>query len=183
MGGANKEAWLELPHTLQAAGYIVLAFDFRGHGDSEGSLDPPSAAVDLTTAVSYLRSHRQVDRGRIGLVGASMGGMASVIVGAQDPGVRTVAAISSSPDAAGQFPGRVIAELSPRGFLAIGCNEDPLTKPERVRQLYDAAGAPKQIIMLECTAHANDILTTEAAPRLSATLLEWLNDHVKQAPH
>ena len=178
MGGADKESWGIVPTRLQAAGYVVLTYDFRGHGQSEGRLDPPSAAVDLNTALAYARSLRFVDGERVALVGASMGGMASVIVGADDPGVRAIAAISSSPEAAGQYPGQVVGQLSPRPFMAIGCDEDPLTLPERVRQLYEAAAPPKQLAILECAAHANDILNTSAAPRLLDLLLRWLNHYV-----
>jgi alpha-beta hydrolase superfamily lysophospholipase len=167
---------------LSAAGYAVLTYDFRGHGQSEGHLDPPSAATDLETALAYLRSHPQVDPERIGLVGASMGGMASVIVGAADSSVRTVVAISSSPDAAGQYPGQVVGQLSPRPFLTVGCDEDPITRPERVHQMYQAAGLPKRVVILECAAHANDILDTNAGPRLLDLLLLWLNSHVKTEP-
>jgi pimeloyl-ACP methyl ester carboxylesterase len=179
MGGSNKEAWGEVPALLRLAGYAVLNFDFRGHGQSDGALDPPRAATDLGTALAFLRAHPRVDGGQIGLVGASMGGIASIIVGAGDPQVRAVVAISSSPDAAGQYPGQVVGQLSPRPFLAIGCDEDPITKPERVRQLYEAASPPKQVVLLECAAHANDILETQAGPRLIELVLMWLNDHVK----
>ena len=182
MFGSNKEAWGPVPALLNGAGYAVLTYDFRGHGQSEGVLNAPSAAIDLVTALAYLRSHLFVDADRIGLVGASMGGMASVIVGANDPKVRAVVAVSSPPDAAGQYPGQVAAHLSPRPFLAIGCDEDPITRPERVRELYEAAGPPKKLVIMECAAHANDILETDAAPRLLDLLLLWMNYHVKTAP-
>jgi pimeloyl-ACP methyl ester carboxylesterase len=175
MGGGRKEAWGPLPWLLLDRGYAVLAFDFRGHGGSEGGLDPPSAAIDLSTALAYLQSHERVDRARIGLVGASMGGMASVIVGAEEPDVRAVVVISTSPDAAGQYPGRVVQQLSPRPFLAIGCDADPLTRPERVRELYEAAGPPKRLAMLACDAHANDIFETQASSELSDLVVMWLD--------
>jgi pimeloyl-ACP methyl ester carboxylesterase len=178
---ADKEAWGTTPWLLQAAGYAVLTYDFRGHGGSEGELDPPNAATDLRAALAYLRAQRHVDTHRIALIGASMGGMASVIVGAQDPAVRAVVAISSPPDAAGQYPGLVVGQLSPRPFLAIGCNADPLTLPERVRQLYEGAGPPKRLVIMECAAHANNILRTEAGPRLLDLVLRWLNYYVMAA--
>lgn len=178
---ADKEAWATTPWLLQAAGYAVLTYDFRGHGGSAGELDPPNAATDLRTALAYLRAQRPVDTRRIALIGASMGGMASVIVGAQDPAVRAVVAISSPPDAAGQYPGLVVGQLSPRPFLAIGCDADPLTRPERVRQLYEGAGPPKRVVIIECAAHANNILKTEAGPRLLDLVLRWLNYYVMAA--
>ena len=182
MGGSSKEAWGTVPALLTGSGYAVLVYDFRGHGESEGVINPPSAATDLITALAYLRSHLFVDADRIGLVGASMGGMASVIVAAADQRVRAVVAISSPPDAAGQYPGRVVGQISPRPFLAVGCDKDPVTRPERVRQLFETAGPPKKVVIMECAAHANDILETDAAPRLLDLLLLWMNYHVKTAP-
>jgi dienelactone hydrolase len=182
MGGADKETWRDIPRRLQSTGYAVLIFDFRGHGQSNGHLDPPNAAIDVQAAVAYLRAHPSVDKERIALVGASMGGSASVIVAAGDPGISTVIALSTSPEAAGQNPGQVVGSLSPRPFLAIGCDNDPLTKPERVRQLYDAAGPPKRLVIFECDAHGNDILATDTAPDLEDLLLFWLGGQLKRAP-
>jgi dienelactone hydrolase len=157
----------------------VLSFDFRGHGQSDGHLDPPSAARDLRTALAYLRSYPAVDAQRIGLVGASMGGIASVIVGAGNPSVCAVITISTSPEAAGQNAGQVVHQLSPRPYLAIGCDRDPLTRQERVQQLFEAAGPPKEITILKCAAHANDILGTAVGPQLMGLLVMWLDIHVK----
>jgi pimeloyl-ACP methyl ester carboxylesterase len=182
MGGADKQAWGEIPEQLQSAGYAVLSFDFRGHGNSEGHLDPPNAAADLDAALAFLRAQPQVDADQIALVGASMGGSASVIVGADDPVVQAVVAISTSPDSAGQYPGDVIGQLSPRPFLAVGCDEDPLTKAERVRELYEGARSPKRLVILSCAAHANDILETQAAAELRNRLLSWLGTHLPTPP-
>jgi len=178
MSGGTQDGWDDLPEALRQAGYVVLTFDFRGHGESKGSPDPPSAALDLTTALSYLRTLPEVATGQIGLVGASMGGMASVIVGADEADVRTVVGISTSPGAAGQDAIAAIGRLSPRPFLAIGCTGDPITRPERVTQLFDAAGEPKQLILLNCDTHANDIFYKEAGQELSNQLLQWLDTHL-----
>jgi pimeloyl-ACP methyl ester carboxylesterase len=178
MGGADRDAWGEVPALLQEEGYATLTFDFRGHGQSEGKLDPPSAATDVETALTFLRTHPQVNAERVALVGASMGGLASVIVAASDADVDTVVVVSTSPDAAGQNAGEVVGRISPRSFLAFGCDNDPLTELERVRQLHAAAGPPKQLIILECAAHANDILNTAAAPVFLAKLLSWLRFYI-----
>jgi dipeptidyl aminopeptidase/acylaminoacyl peptidase len=56
-----------------AAGMVVLALDFRGHGDSTGKLDGP-VEEDILSAVALLRSHPLVDGRRICYRGSSMGG-------------------------------------------------------------------------------------------------------------
>ncbi|MHB9150466.1 MAG: alpha/beta hydrolase family protein [Thermoleophilia bacterium] len=56
-----------------AAGLVVLAIDFRGHGESTGELDGP-AHEDILAAAALLRSHPMVDGRRIYYRGSSMGG-------------------------------------------------------------------------------------------------------------
>jgi pimeloyl-ACP methyl ester carboxylesterase len=61
---------------LVAAGYRVVAFDFRGSGRSElPSRNPLALGKDLAAAVAYAR---QTGAERVFLVGSSMGGAAIV---------------------------------------------------------------------------------------------------------
>lgn len=71
-------------------GYIVLRPDYRGHGNSEGT---PSGAygsndytVDVLNAVSSLKKRSDVNVGKIGMWGHSMGGFITlrVMVATQD---------------------------------------------------------------------------------------------------
>lgn len=54
-------------------GFVVLALDFRGHGDSTGVADGP-LEEDILSAVDYLRSHPAVDPAAVCYRGSSMGG-------------------------------------------------------------------------------------------------------------
>ncbi|MGH3114602.1 MAG: alpha/beta hydrolase, partial [Gaiellaceae bacterium] len=69
--GPQKHARMLLRH-----GYGVLLFDRRGEGESQG--DPNTfgwaGVEDLHAAVAYLRSRSDVDPGRIGGIGLSVGG-------------------------------------------------------------------------------------------------------------
>jgi pimeloyl-ACP methyl ester carboxylesterase len=59
--------------TACLAGMVVLALDFRGHGDSDGVLDGP-AEHDLVAAAAFLRGLDDVDPRRISYRGSSLGG-------------------------------------------------------------------------------------------------------------
>src|SRR5712692_34261 len=77
-GRFNKESWEKQALALTAAGFRVLAIDFRGYGQSRGpgDSDPMSAPLhlDVLAAVRYLRKSGAKT---VSVVGASMGGGAA----------------------------------------------------------------------------------------------------------
>ena len=76
---------------LNDAGYVVLTFDYKGWGDSEGSrsrLAPYSRVADVQAAMTFLGLQESVDEDRIGLYGTSYGGATVVWVAAFDPRVK-----------------------------------------------------------------------------------------------
>ncbi|HML14928.1 MAG TPA: alpha/beta fold hydrolase [Xanthobacteraceae bacterium] len=81
---------------LAEAGYVVLNFDYKGWGDSEGAktrLAPYSRVADVQAALSFLSAHPQVDPDRLGLYGTSYGGATVVFVAAIDARVKCVVSV------------------------------------------------------------------------------------------
>jgi dipeptidyl aminopeptidase/acylaminoacyl peptidase len=81
---------------LAGAGYVVLNFDYKGWGDSEGPktrLAPYSRVADVQAALSFLSAHPQVDTDRLGIYGTSYGGATVVFVAAIDPRVKCVVSV------------------------------------------------------------------------------------------
>jgi fermentation-respiration switch protein FrsA (DUF1100 family) len=74
--GKNRTKTLDHAAMLAANGYGTLMIDMRGYGESEGS---PIAwgwtgEPDVTAAVDFLKTRDDVEPGRIGALGLSMGG-------------------------------------------------------------------------------------------------------------
>ncbi len=83
---------------LSRAGFHVLAFDFRNHGDSDklAGYEPLHwlthfELTDLNTVVNYVYSRPDLNELPLGLFGISRGGAAALYVAAQRPEVLRVA--------------------------------------------------------------------------------------------
>jgi uncharacterized protein len=97
-GGARIRP-LEHIRMLQRNGYGVLAFDVRGHGESGGSGDAlgMEGYKDAIAALAFMEARDDVEPGRVGLLGLSMG--AEIALDAAVDGARPGAIVS---DGAGE---------------------------------------------------------------------------------
>ena len=81
---------------LTEAGYVVLAFDYKGWGASEGPrarLAPFSRVADTLAALTFLGTRPGVDPAHLGLYGTSYGGATVVWAAALDARVRCVVSV------------------------------------------------------------------------------------------
>ncbi len=79
-----------------AVHYDVVAFDFRGHGKSSGLFTWTSKeCADLRTVIEYVKGCRYEG---IGLMGFSLGAAISLLETAQNPGIKTLIAVSPPYD-------------------------------------------------------------------------------------
>jgi pimeloyl-ACP methyl ester carboxylesterase len=76
---ANRLSMLNRARFLARAGYSVLLFDFQAHGESTGEYITFGylESKDAQAAVDFL--HQNNDRDKIGVIGVSMGGAASLL--------------------------------------------------------------------------------------------------------
>src|SRR6516225_1824799 len=81
---------------LAEAGYVVLTFDYKGWGDSDGAktrLAPYSRVADVQAALTLMGAQPEVDAARLGIYGTSYGGATVVFVAAIDPRVKCVVSV------------------------------------------------------------------------------------------
>jgi pimeloyl-ACP methyl ester carboxylesterase len=87
--------WAPYARRLAARGYFVFAFDFRGHGRSQARTGAAANRLALDVAAA-VRNVRAFGKRKVFVVGASMGGIATLVAGASvQPPVAGVVAVSA----------------------------------------------------------------------------------------
>ena len=95
---AGHKMFALLADSLTRRGIVVLRSDDRGTGQTNGNYESSTTrdfADDAIAAIDYLRSRKDMQLARIGLLGHSEGGMAAAIAAAKDPRVSFVITLSS----------------------------------------------------------------------------------------
>jgi putative redox protein len=93
----SAESYPDLADRLAAdAGWVVLSFNFRGTGDSEGDFSLGGWLADLHVAIDYLLGTEEVEG--VWLAGFSTGGSLAICAAAEDDRVAGVATMAAPAD-------------------------------------------------------------------------------------
>ncbi|MBI2756056.1 MAG: alpha/beta fold hydrolase [Chloroflexi bacterium] len=102
LGLADAKTYVPWHEGFTRNGYAVLAFDYRGFGNSEGErgwVRPEWQLADILNAITYAETREELDRRRIGTYGiGGTGGGNAIMAAAVDSRVRCVAAQSVVAD-------------------------------------------------------------------------------------
>ncbi|WP_371745611.1 alpha/beta hydrolase [Myxococcus sp. CA033] len=95
----NRAQLLFEARALARAGYGVLLFDLRAHGESGGDRVTwgDGERRDVTAALDFVSKRQDVDPARLGLFGFSMGGTTALLVAETDARVKAVVAAGAYP--------------------------------------------------------------------------------------
>ena len=181
MKPADQSSWFDFADELGALGYRALTFDFRGYcpggvaGCSQGTADISAIWQDVAGAVSLLRTEGVR---RIALVGASMGGTASLIVASQaDSGIDAVITLSAPDVIEGLSAGPDVLQTVAGAKLFIAGNGDG-TAATVAQAFFDETLQPKAVKILTTGDHGTDILEGNQAEIARNLITGWLAVHV-----
>ncbi|MCZ6616934.1 MAG: alpha/beta hydrolase [Gammaproteobacteria bacterium] len=176
-GQFTKESWSEQAKVFEAAGYRVVVIDFRGRGQSRGgrhwsrgSAKNEGVHFDVLAAVRYL--HRS-GATTVSVVGASFGGWAAgkAAVEATPGEIANLVLLAATVDEPERLSGRTLFITTREDFRG----EGDLRLPE-IREQYERAPEPKQLVILEGSAHAQHIFETDQGDRLMHEILRFLSE-------
>jgi pimeloyl-ACP methyl ester carboxylesterase len=170
--------WLPYARRLASKGYFVFPVDFRGYGFSQSRTG--AAAIrfptDLAAAAKALR---KLGKKKIFLVGASMGGIASLVAGANvTPSVAGVISISSPARFRGMDAVRAATRLRvPVLYLAAAGDDSAGYDFSRDAETMHSAtaAADKRLEVLPGAGHGIGLMAGSA--RAKAAVESFLSGH------
>ncbi|HWC31963.1 MAG TPA: alpha/beta hydrolase [Actinomycetota bacterium] len=165
----DRTSWEPFAERLAAEGYLTLAFDFRGYGGSEGERTIPEIWRDVVAAAGELRSHGAE---RVVLVGASMGGTASLVAASRSAvdGVVTISApstfegLTASPDV-------VRAVQAPKLFVAASADG---AAAAAAQSFYNDSPQPKRVEIVGGDEHGTELLEGSHGEVVRNVILDFL---------
>ncbi len=173
-GRFNKETWATQAQALAQAGFRVLVIDFRGRGQSRGGPQATSrddVRFDVLAAVRYLH---EIGVKTVSVVGASFGGWAAAqasVEATEGEIDRMVLLAASAIDEPERMTGRKLFITTRDDFSGNGL----LRLPE-IRDQYERAPDPKQLVVLDGSAHAQHIFETDQGEQLMREILRFLSE-------
>lgn len=166
--------WDMTAQALHASGFGVMALDLRGHGASEGSASALGPMLlDVQAALEWLKTRPEVQSGRLGIAGASLGATLAVMAAAADPAVRSIALLSPASEYRGlrcEAQMRRYAERS-GAVMLVASTGDPYAL--RTANNFEAMGAgPRDLRVVDATnAHGTTLLSER--PDLITSVVDW----------
>jgi fermentation-respiration switch protein FrsA (DUF1100 family) len=187
----NRGYRAPLAAALARAGFGVLQFDYRGYGGNPGRPTEAGLVADARAARAYLLSRAEVAPDRLVYLGESLGAAVALALAVEQP---PAALVLRSPFASlvamarRSYPylpvdwlvwdrylshERVTRLTAP--LLVVAGDADGVIPVAQSRAIYDAAPAPKRLVIVAGADH-NDVALSYGPPLLDA-ITRFLSDH------
>ena len=187
MCNSSRQAWSGFAKQAASRGYHVLAMDYRGYGESEGTRASDLAAQqaivaekwpgDVDAAFTWLTSQKDVDRQRIAAGGGSCGVNQSLLASRRHPEIKAVVLLSGSGTPAAR---EHVAKTPALPIFAAASHGDG-GAVEGMRWLLQWSGnRDNKFLEYQAAGHGTDMFAVEKG--LEPAILEWLDARMRTAP-
>jgi len=174
-GRFNKESWREQADVLVSKGFQVVAIDFRGFGCSTGpgqaDFDHAPFDKDVLAAVRYLKVHGARS---VSVVGGNFGGSAAgdASINAPPGTIEGIVFLGASPNLPAEH-------LKSRSLFIVARDDSSgggrYPRLPGIRAQYEKAPQPKELIVLDGSAHAQFLFQTGQSARVMREMLRFLS--------
>lgn len=149
-GDMNNNVVVGIKGALEAEGFVILRFNFRGVTLSEGKYNEGKGEVDdVTSAVNFLSSHAKVDRDRLFLVGYSFGAWVGLRAALTINALRAVAGIAP-PCGVYDFD---FLHDSGLPILLVGGDQDTFCNKKELEVVFNKISSSKKKVILPQSDH------------------------------
>ena len=179
-----------------ANGYNVFLYDYRGFGQSEGTVQKEGIIADAVAAFRYIKTRKDVNQEKIISVSHSLGGAKSIAALVEfHPkglcGIVVMSTFSSYRKMALKMAGNaanyvvsdsyspvdMVKKLPKVPFLVMHGENDRLIPSEHADDIFNAANQPKTLMKFKQGGH-NDLLAVNQHAN-EKKLLKWLDNVIK----
>ena len=161
---ADRQIYDTLGTMLSAAGYNVLALDFRGFGGSNNAQYKDLASsrdkmpADVDAAFSFLSSQGQVNKTMMGVLGGSCGVNQAVQAARRHPEIKTLVLLSGGADTDGETFIKGSAKVPIFG----AASEEDTSAAASIKKIVSlSTNADSQLTMLKGAGHAASMFEKE----------------------
>jgi pimeloyl-ACP methyl ester carboxylesterase len=167
-------AWLPFARVLKAAGFRVLAFDFRNFGSSQHTGESTHLPRDVAAAVTEVR---RLGSPHVFLIGASMGGTAVVTAAPTiKPAVAGVVSLSGPSFFVDMDAVAAAKTFGVPAIFAVGRYDHDFVADVKAQYAADPA-KDKRLVVWPNGYHGTDLLTGADGAGLRRILLGFLRAH------
>lgn len=168
----NHKPFLVLSDYLTNNGIAVLRFDDRGTAKSEGNHATATSAdfaTDVEAAIQYLKTRKDIDINKIGLIGHSEGGFIAPMVASTNKDVAFTVLLAGT----GVNGAKVLETQTRRAAELQGASKESLDENEKLTTIvYNAIlnNDDKDVIKNEIRKGLNDFKTNNSNSPLAAAI-------------
>lgn len=190
--GQDRRVWYPLSIHLAGRGYAILTVDLRGHGENPGKMGNPDKTRDelspedflmmprdIRNSIGHLAIKREIDSGRICVIGAGLGANLALIAASETwaDAIRCAIAISPGLDYHGLKTADPARNIAANKAIFLAAAQEDQYSLNSAGQIYAALNCIKDFEKIEGGEHGMELFRSRLFPKIP----EWIMRRMPRA--